>query len=47
MDYVAGATQSGNAFYYGVIEALEQARPRWKPRSRPKESSPPDPNCPE
>jgi uncharacterized protein with FMN-binding domain len=26
VDYVSGATQSSNAFYYGVIEALKKAR---------------------
>ena len=26
VDYVSGATQSSNAFYYGVVEALKKAR---------------------
>jgi uncharacterized protein with FMN-binding domain len=26
VDYVSGATQSSNAFYYGVVEALKQAK---------------------
>ena len=26
VDYVSGATQSSNAFYYGVLEALKQAK---------------------
>ena len=26
IDYVSGATQSSDAFYYGVIEALSQAK---------------------
>ena len=26
VDYVSGATQSSNAFYYGVVEALKRAR---------------------
>jgi uncharacterized protein with FMN-binding domain len=26
VDYVSGATQSSNAFYYGVLEALKKAR---------------------
>ena len=26
VDYVSGATQSSNAFYYGVIDALAKAK---------------------
>jgi len=26
VDYVSGATQSANAFYYAVVEALSQAK---------------------
>jgi uncharacterized protein with FMN-binding domain len=26
VDYVSGATQSSNAFYYGVVEALKKAK---------------------
>jgi uncharacterized protein with FMN-binding domain len=26
VDYVSGATQSANAFYYAVVEALKQAK---------------------
>jgi uncharacterized protein with FMN-binding domain len=26
VDYVSGATQSSNAFYYAIVEALKQAK---------------------
>ena len=26
VDYVSGATQSTNAFYYGIVEALAKAK---------------------